>query len=692
MDLGLDGKVALVTGGSKGIGRGIAEALAAEGAQGRDHVARRRRAPTRRPSAIGARGYAFDSDDLDAIAPLLDAVTNDLGPIDVYIANTGGPPAGDPLEFTREQWEAAQRTLLISPTEIIQRVLPGMRERGFGRVVAIGSMAVREPIDALQLSNAHRPGLVAAFKVLARQYAADGVTFNTVHPGQIATDRMIDTAGSLEAAKKRAKDNIPAGRLGTVEELAAAAVFFASQPAGYITGTTRAGRRRPDPQYLDCAARPHGVTVSTRDFQSRSASSTLAGGIETARPALLVLAVLLIAWPDPARANADSVGHHAMMIDTAAKFPQPQRTAARRDVVVLQSDRAADARRLKAHNKRIVVLAYLNLSAMAAAVPSGFSTGVQTHAENWRGKVTDIGPGYAARNERWFLHDRKGRMFTFRSYDWLWAANISDPSYQRRWASNALRLLAARPEFDGIFIDDVNPTIRYHHDPADVRELPTDEAYAAATGAGAGGDRAAHPGGSGVSSTRTSARGRTTATRSARGCAHLDGAMDEQWVKFGERRGAGYRNEAGWTRQVENVAEASAAGVDVMTITRSARSDAAAARYGYASALLASRGRVLFAFAPDYSTETWSSDYQRDLGAPAGPMETHESGLRTRAFKRGLVVVNPTTRTLQTESGVTLRPHSAVILQASSGQWPCASKYSRAASSFSRSPRSVIRK
>ena len=95
---------------------------------------------------------------------------------------------------------------------IIQRVLPGMRERGFGRVVAIGSMAVREPIDALQLSNAHRPGLVAAFKVLARQYAADGVTFNTVHPGQIATDRMIDTAGSLEEAEKRAKEKSrPAG-------------------------------------------------------------------------------------------------------------------------------------------------------------------------------------------------------------------------------------------------------------------------------------------------------------------------------------------------------------------------------------------------------------------------------------------------------------------------------------------------
>jgi 3-oxoacyl-[acyl-carrier protein] reductase len=236
MDLGLQGKVALVTGGSKGIGRGIAEALVAEGAQ----VALTSRSGERAlqvAAEFGARGYAFDSGDLDAIDALLEAIETDLGPIDIYIANTGGPPAGDPLAFTREQWETAQRTLLISPYTIIERTLPGMRERGFGRVVAIGSMAVREPIDALQLSNAHRPGLVAAFKVLARQAARDGVTFNHVHPGQIATDRMIDTAGSLEAAQERAKETIPTGRLGTVEELAAAAVFLCSRQAAYINGT-----------------------------------------------------------------------------------------------------------------------------------------------------------------------------------------------------------------------------------------------------------------------------------------------------------------------------------------------------------------------------------------------------------------------------------------------------------------------
>ncbi|MGH2944818.1 MAG: SDR family oxidoreductase [Solirubrobacteraceae bacterium] len=238
MDLGLRDRVALVTGASKGIGRGIAAALVAEGAR----VAIASRSTDRIAAAaaeIGARGYAFDSDDLSAVPALLDRVEADLGPVDVYVANTGGPPAADdPLGFTREQWESAHRTLVLSPMAFLERLLPGMRSRGFGRVVAIGSIAVVEPVDALQLSNAHRPGLVAAFKVLARQAAADGVTLNTIHPGRIATDRMVDTAGSLEAAQERARGVIPAGRLGTVEELAAAAVFLCSVPAGYITGTT----------------------------------------------------------------------------------------------------------------------------------------------------------------------------------------------------------------------------------------------------------------------------------------------------------------------------------------------------------------------------------------------------------------------------------------------------------------------
>ena len=236
MDLGLTGRVALVTGGSKGIGLGIATALAAEGA--RVAVASRNQAAVEAAAEqIGGQGFVFDSDDLDAIPGLLDGVESALGPIDIYIANTGGPPPNpDPLGFTPEQWQAAHRSLVLSPMTILERLLPGMRERGWGRVVAVSSSAVREPIKALQLSNVHRPGLIVGFKVLAKEYARHGITLNTLLPGRIATDRMIDTAGSREAAEQQARDTIPAGRLGEPADMGAAAAFLCSEQASYITG------------------------------------------------------------------------------------------------------------------------------------------------------------------------------------------------------------------------------------------------------------------------------------------------------------------------------------------------------------------------------------------------------------------------------------------------------------------------
>jgi 3-oxoacyl-[acyl-carrier protein] reductase len=240
MDLGIDGRVALVTGASQGIGRAIAAGLAREGA----HVAISSRSREKIDAAaaeIGATGFVLDSGDLDAVPGFVAAVENALGPIDVLVCNTGGPPSDpDPLSFTREQWETAYRTLVLAQMALIERVVPGMRERGFGRIVNVASTSVREPIANLMLSNAHRAAMITAFKTLARAVAGDGVTLNSVLPGRIATERAYSMSGSAEEAEAAAAREVPAGRMGTPDEMAAAAVFFCSAPAAYVTGETLA--------------------------------------------------------------------------------------------------------------------------------------------------------------------------------------------------------------------------------------------------------------------------------------------------------------------------------------------------------------------------------------------------------------------------------------------------------------------
>jgi 3-oxoacyl-[acyl-carrier protein] reductase len=240
MDLGIDGRVALVTGASQGIGRAIAAELAREGA--RVAVSSRSREKIDATAAeIGATGFVLDSADLDAVPGFLDAVQGALGPVEILVCNTGGPPSdADPLSFTREQWETAYRTLVLAQMALIERVIPGMRERGFGRIVNVASTSVREPIANLMLSNAHRASMITAFKTIARAAAGDGVTLNTVLPGRIATERAYSLSGSAEEAEAAAAREVPAGRMGTPEEMAAAAVFLCSVPAAYVTGETLA--------------------------------------------------------------------------------------------------------------------------------------------------------------------------------------------------------------------------------------------------------------------------------------------------------------------------------------------------------------------------------------------------------------------------------------------------------------------
>ena len=237
MDLGLNGRVALVTGASAGIGRATAAALVAEGAR----VAITSRSTDRIASAaeaIGATGLVWDSADLDAVPGLISSVEEALnGPVEVLVCNTGGPPAGpDPLAFSRDEWEAAHRSLVLAPMALVRAVLPGMRDRGWGRILNVGSTSVREPIAHLMLSNAERSAALAAFTTLARHVAGDGVTLNTVLPGRILTDRLISVWGSAEAAHADAQSAVPAARVGTVEEIAAVAAFLCSDRASYVTG------------------------------------------------------------------------------------------------------------------------------------------------------------------------------------------------------------------------------------------------------------------------------------------------------------------------------------------------------------------------------------------------------------------------------------------------------------------------
>lgn len=238
MDLGLNGRTALVMASSKGIGKAIAAALAREGAE----VAMASRSLERVQEAAaeigpGVLALEGDTDDLDAMKALPGEVEKRLGPIDILVLNTGGPPPGQALDHGLEEWEEAYRSLVLAPRVLIEAVLPGMRERGWGRILNVGSSSTEEPIAGLALSNVHRPAAVGWFKTLAREVAPDGVTLNTVATGRFATDRLADNAGSMEAAEEAAKRDIPAQRLGRPEEFGDLAAFLCSERAAFITGT-----------------------------------------------------------------------------------------------------------------------------------------------------------------------------------------------------------------------------------------------------------------------------------------------------------------------------------------------------------------------------------------------------------------------------------------------------------------------
>lgn len=251
MDLGLKGKVIMVAAASKGLGYGIAQACAQEGAQvsiGSRTEADIMQAAAQLQKETGSRvmGAVMDAKDPTTIQEWVAATTDQLGGIDGLVVNAGGPPAGGFDDFSDDDWQAAFELTLLSSVRMIRAVLPSMRSRGGGSILAVTSSSVKEPIDILLLSNVMRSGVVSLLKSLSRQLAAEQIRVNNLVPGRIDTDRVksLDKVwakkGNITPAahKAQVEASIPWGRYGTIEEFGQAGAFLLSDAAGYITGET----------------------------------------------------------------------------------------------------------------------------------------------------------------------------------------------------------------------------------------------------------------------------------------------------------------------------------------------------------------------------------------------------------------------------------------------------------------------
>ncbi|WP_310634081.1 SDR family oxidoreductase [Paraburkholderia sp.] len=245
MDMGIAGRSALVCAASKGLGRGCAEALAAEGvnvtivartAQTLEETAAQIRAAT----GVEVKAVACDITTEAGRAAALAACPSP----EMLVTNAGGPPAGDFRSYTHEQWIAALEANMLTPIALIQATIDGMSARGFGRIVNITSSSVKAPIDVLGLSNGARSGLTGFVAGVARQVASTGVTINNLLPGAFDTDRIRATIVaqsqkqnlSLDEVRARRVKSIPVGRFGTPDEFGRACAFLCSVHAGYITG------------------------------------------------------------------------------------------------------------------------------------------------------------------------------------------------------------------------------------------------------------------------------------------------------------------------------------------------------------------------------------------------------------------------------------------------------------------------
>ncbi|MDH6231828.1 3-oxoacyl-[acyl-carrier protein] reductase [Mesorhizobium soli] len=231
MDFGLSGRSALVMGASKGLGFAVARELAAEGVKiaicARDE-ARLKGAAER----LGATALVGDLRQPGAGRRLVEQAAASLGSVDILVVNTGGPATMPFESISSEDWRGAFEGLFMSATNAIGAAIPGMRERNWGRILLVTSIAAKEPINNFTISNALRAGLHGLTKTLSREFAANGITVNALMPGYTMTERLAEAKLDLQ----KVAGMIPMGRIGEPEEFAALATFLASDRASYITG------------------------------------------------------------------------------------------------------------------------------------------------------------------------------------------------------------------------------------------------------------------------------------------------------------------------------------------------------------------------------------------------------------------------------------------------------------------------
>jgi putative glycosyl hydrolase-like family 15 (GHL15) protein len=340
-----------------------------------------------------------------------------------------------------------------------------------------------------------------------------------------------------------------------------------------------------------------------------------------------IIALLLLASVARAITVSHVVGHVDVAISSDARI-NPRYTAGHEQVVILQAWETAEVRRLKRANPDVTVLMYQNAASVStsAAADGLYPTGVSY-------------PEAAAHH--WLLDDTSGQPFTFEGENWLYAADIGARGYERAWAHNVLRSLSRAP-WDGVFIDDLNPTIRYHDCVSCVAKYPSDRRYGAAMG------RFARLVGRHI---RASGKLAVANIGSWAGYQRvvdpwlhsLSGAMDEEFVKVGDAAGAGYMNESTWREQLHEVRLTQTEHKIFIGITHSSARDRRAALYGFATELLAGAGEANFAMNANYSTTTWFRPYGYRLGAPLARYRIAPGGVYERSFADGQVLVNPTT-------------------------------------------------